>query len=187
LPQQKTGLFMRRALILATAGIGLAGCGSLSIPGLDSLKPTPPSMTLRLESLPAGAEARTSLGPSCRTPCAVSVPQTDNFTVTYTLDRYLPQTVPVRLLEAQSVTGSDGGNTFQEAAFDPSPVYVELQAAAPPRRAKAPPKAAPKRVSAPAPAGATAPAQQPQQPAPAFSSSPFPSPTGGGFQPPPKR
>jgi hypothetical protein len=173
---------MRRAILLGTAGVLLAGCGSMSIPGLDSLKPTPPSMTLQLESLPAGAEARTSLGPSCRTPCAVSVPRTDNFTVTFALDRYLPQTVPVRLVEPQMIQGSEG-STYSEAGFDPSPVYAELQAAPPQKRTKAAPKAQPKRISAPA-AATTAPAPAPaRQPAsssqpfpPASSSSPFPSP-----------
>jgi hypothetical protein len=179
---------MRRAIILATAGLGLAGCGSMSIPGLDALRPTPPSMTLQLESLPPGAEARTSLGPSCRTPCAVSIPRTDNFTVTYTLDRYLPQTVPVRLVEPQFVAdtgGDDGVSTVQEATFDPSPVYVELQAAPPPRRPKAAPKAQPKApprtVTAPPPAPAAAPA--PMRPA---SSSPFPSPAASSPFPSPR-
>lgn len=180
---KKTGHFMRRAIILATAGLGLAGCGSLSFPSLDALKPTPPSMTLQLESLPAGAEARTSLGPSCRTPCAVSVPRTDNFTVTYTLDRYLPQTVPVRLVEGQLLQGSEG-STFTDATFDPSPVYAELQAAPPPRRTKAAPKAPPKRTSsAPAPAAASAPA--PAR-APASSSSPFPPPSSSSPFPSPR-
>jgi hypothetical protein len=173
---------MRCAFILATASLGLAGCGSMSIPGLDALRPTPPSMTLQLESLPSGAEARTSLGPSCRTPCAVAIPRTDNFTVTYTLDRYLPQTVPVRLIEPQILpTGSDDASSVQEATFEPSPVYVELQAAPPPRRPKAVPKAAPKApprsVTAPPPAAAPPPVRQPSSsPFPPPSSSPFPSP-----------
>lgn len=177
---------MRRAIILATAGLALAGCGSMSIPGLDAFKPTPPSMPLQLESLPPGAEARTSLGPSCRTPCAVSVPRTDNFTVTFTLDRYLPQTVPVRFVEPQFLpgTGGDDGaaSPVQEATFDPSPVYVELQAAPPPRRpTRAAPKAPPKRVTAPPPAAAAPPppppARSPSSPfPPPSSSSPFPSP-----------
>jgi hypothetical protein len=169
---KKTGHFMRRAILLGTAGILLAGCGSMSIPGLDSLKPTPPSMTLQLESLPAGAEARTSVGPSCRTPCAVSIPRTDNFTVTFTLDRYLPQTVPVRLVEPQMIQGAEG-SSYTEATFDPSPVYAELQAAPPPKRTKAAPKAQPKRTSTPAAATTAAPAPAPAR-APASSSSPFP-------------
>lgn len=173
---------MRRAIILATAGLGLAGCGSMSVPGLDAFRPTPPSMTLQLESLPPGAEARTSLGPSCRTPCAVSIPRTDNFTVTYTLDRYLPQTVPVRLVEPQILpSGDDGVAGVQEATFDPSPVYVELQAAPPPRRTKAPPKAPPRTVTAPPPAPAAASA--PARPA---GTSPFPSPAASSPFPSPR-
>ncbi len=147
---------MRRAFIVAAAALTLAGCGSL--PSMDFMKSTPPQMTLQLESVPPGAEAKTSLGPTCRTPCAVSVPATPSFTVTYTLDRYQPQTVPVQLVEPQfnqQDAGSDSV-TIPEARFEPSPVYVELQPAAPPARKKGPSKAAPKR--APAPAAAAAPA-----------------------------
>lgn len=176
---------MRRALILAAAGLGLAGCGSLSLPGLDSLTPTPPTMTLNLESLPAGAEARTSLGPSCRTPCSVSVPRTESFSVTFTLDRYLPQTVPVRLLEPSFAGADTEGASVPEPTFDPNPVYAELQLAPPPKRTRS----APKRTSAPpaaAPA-ARAPAPAPvaaPPPAAAPAPSPFPSPVQQRFPPP---
>lgn len=177
---------MRRAIILAAASLGLAGCGSLSVPGLDSLTPTPPSMTLSLESLPAGAEARTSLGPSCRTPCSVSVPRTENFSVTFTLDRYLPQTVPVRLLEPTFAGADTEGASVPEATFDPNPVYAELQLAPPPKRSKAAPKrrsappAATPAAQAPAPASVAAPPPAAAPPA----SSPFPSPVQQRFPPP---
>jgi hypothetical protein len=138
-------------------------------------------MTLQLESVPPGAEAKTSLGPSCRTPCAVSVPQTPSFTVTYTLDRYLPQTVPVQLVEAERSVDPESG-TVMEARFDPSPVYVELQPAPPPPRKRAAPKAAPKRTTPPPQA------QQQSAPPPAAPQSPvqsrFPPPAQSGFPPP---
>lgn len=175
---------MRRAFIVAAAGLTLAGCGSLSLPSIDALAPAPPQMTLQLESVPPGAEAKTSMGPSCRTPCALSIPRTANFTVTYTLDRYLPQTVPVQLIEPQFDPQQDyETTTLPEARFDPSPVYAELQPAPPPPRKRAAPKAAPKRTT-------PSPQAQQQQPAPppAAPQSPvqsrFPPPTQSGFPPP---
>jgi hypothetical protein len=89
---------MRRLIVISLAGIALSGCASMSVPGLDFLTPAPTVATLQLESMPPGAEARTSAGPSCRTPCSVSVPVAP-LTVTFTLDKYQPQTVPVQPMQ----------------------------------------------------------------------------------------
>ena len=62
---------MRRVIAIAVAGYSVAGCSSFS---LDSFKPTPPTVQIQLESTPPGADAVTSLGPACKTPCAVAVP-----------------------------------------------------------------------------------------------------------------
>src|SRR5438046_1256719 len=102
---------MRRVFVVSLAGIALSGCASFSVPGLDFLTPAPPVTTLQLESMPAGAEARTSAGPSCRTPCAVSVPASQPLTVTYTLDRYMPQTVSVQPLQQTVVSPTADGNS----------------------------------------------------------------------------
>src|SRR3978361_458772 len=85
---------MRRAIAMAFTGISLAGCSSFS---LDSFKPTPPLVQVQLESAPPGADATTSLGPACKTPCSVSVPAPDaGFAVTFALPRFQPVTVPVQ-------------------------------------------------------------------------------------------
>ena len=61
---------------------------------MDSFKSTPPLVPIQLESTPPGADATTSLGPGCKTPCTVSVPAPDaGFTVTFNLPRFLPATV----------------------------------------------------------------------------------------------
>jgi len=72
---------MRRVVAIAVAGASLAGCSSFS---LDSFKPAPPMVKVALESTPPGADATTSLGPACKTPCAIDVPAPDaGFSVTF--------------------------------------------------------------------------------------------------------
>jgi hypothetical protein len=119
---------MRRVIAIAVAGTSLAGCSSLS---WDSFKPTPPSIQVQLESNPQGADAKTSLGPGCKTPCSVTVPAPESgFTVTYTLDKFLPATVPV-----QVVHNSGAFNNSPPVVMDPDPVVGELQPAPPPPKA----------------------------------------------------
>jgi hypothetical protein len=118
---------MRRVIVIAVAGASLAGCSSFS---LDSFKPTPPSVQVQLESVPPGAEARTSLGPSCKTPCSVAVPAPDaGFSVTYTLNKFQPATVPVQVIHIPGDFTTPGSTNI-----DPNPVVAELQPAGPPPR-----------------------------------------------------
>src|SRR4030081_611328 len=126
---------MRRVLVIAVAGFGLAGCSSFSTDSLTSFsfKPTPPTVSVQIDSIPSGADARTSPGPGCRTPCSVSVPA-ENFTVTYTLNRYQPLTVPVQVI---NIPGDF--STPASTSIDPNPVVGELQPAGP--AAKDSPKA----------------------------------------------
>src|SRR5450755_4608628 len=143
---------MRRVIVIAVAGASLAGCSSFS---LDSFKPTPPSVQVQLESVPPGAEARTSLGPSCKTPCSVAVPAPDSgFSVAYTLNRFQPATVPVQVIRIPGDFANPASTTL-----DPNPVVAELQPAGPP------PKAARKRILKPKkpkpPKGTAAPAEAP--------------------------
>lgn len=163
---------MRRVIVISLAGIALSGCASFSVPGLDFLTPTPPATTLQLESAPPGADARTSAGPSCRTPCSVSVPVAP-LSVTFTLDRFQPQTVSVQTTQSTVVSSSVDLSTSYVMELDPNPVFAQLAPAAPVKRTtKRPP---PKRVAKRPPAAQAAPAAESSPfPAPA-SSSPFPS------------
>lgn len=119
---------MRRVIVIAAAGIGLAGCSSFS---MDMFKSTPPTVQVQLDSTPQGADAKTSLGPGCRTPCTVSVaPPDSGFSVTYTLDKYEPATVPVTVVHVPADM-----TTPASTNIDPNPVVAELQPAAPPPKA----------------------------------------------------
>jgi hypothetical protein len=152
---------MRRVIVIAVAGISLAGCSSFS---WDAYKAAPPAVQVQLESTPPGADATTSLGPGCKTPCSVSVPAPDSgFSVTYTLNKFQPVTIPVQVVRIPGDFSAPGST-----AIDPNPVVAELQPAAPP------PKAARKRVLKPKPkppATAAAPAGS-ASPAPAATPTP---------------
>src|SRR3954468_10903964 len=119
---------MRRVIVIALSGAALAGCSSFS---LDSLKPAPQVVQLQLESIPSGAEARTSTGQSCKTPCSISVPASDaGFTVTFTLNRHNPETVPVQII---NIPG-DFANPAS-TSVEPNPVIAELRPIGPPPKA----------------------------------------------------
>jgi hypothetical protein len=123
-----TGLIMRRVIAIAVTGLGLAGCSSFS---LDSLRPAPPPVQVQLESVPPGADALTSLGPGCKTPCSVALPAPESgFTVTYTLNKFQPTTIPVQVIRLPG-----DFSTPASVTADPNPVVAELRPAGPPPRA----------------------------------------------------
>jgi len=154
---------MRRVIVIAAAGLGLAGCSSFS---LDAFKSTPPPLQVQLDSSPQGADARTSLGPGCKTPCSVSVtaPESGGFTVSYALNKYQPATVQVNVIRTP-------GDLITAATFatDPNPVVAELQPAGPPpkpmRHAPMKPKKPkpPKTAAAPADSAFPDPATAPSR------------------------
>ena len=163
---------MRRAIAIAAAGLSLAGCSSFS---LDAFKPAPPTLQVQLDSSPQGADALTSVGPGCKTPCSVAVAVPDaGFSVTYSLNRFQPVTVPVQVIHGDITT------------VDPNPVVAELQPAGPPpkaarKRMMKPKKPKPPR-SAPAPAAGSPFPNQEQAPAaaaPPPAAAPAPAPPPG--------
>jgi len=165
---------MRRVIVIAAAGFSLAGCSSFSMG--DYFKSTPPTVQVQLDSTPQGADARTSLGPGCKTPCSVSVQTPDTgFTVTYSLPRFQPVTLPVTV-----VRNPGDFSTAASVNVDPNPVVAELQPAGPPpkppRKRMRPKKPRPPKDAAappppadsafPAPATTAAPAAPPPPPPP---------------------
>jgi hypothetical protein len=146
---------MRHVIAIALAGATLAGCSSLS---MDAFKSTPPTVQLQLDSVPSGAEARTSVGPSCKTPCSVAVtPPDSGFSVTFTLNKFQPATIPVQVIRNPGDFSTPASTTV-----DPNPVLAELQPAGPP------PKAAGKRALKP---------KKPKPPKGTAAGSPFPEPS----------
>jgi hypothetical protein len=122
---------MHRIIAVAITGASLAGCSSFS---LDSLKSAPPMVKVALESAPPGADATTSLGPACKTPCSVDVPAPDaGFSVTFASPRFQPVTVPVQVIRNPGDYASP-----PTTIIEPSPVFAELQPAAPPPKARKP-------------------------------------------------
>src|SRR5262249_11418506 len=85
-----------RVSAVTACGFILAAC-SATMPSLslDFMKSAPQAETLAIESEPPGAEAKTSLGQNCRTPCQLRVQPGSEFSVTLTLSGYQPQTVSV--------------------------------------------------------------------------------------------
>jgi hypothetical protein len=148
---------MYRVIAFVSAGILLAACSAGGeSPSTGQFKnpfaPKPAMETVRFESQPPGAEAKTSTGQSCRTPCALALPAEKPFTVTYTLTGFQPQTENIEL-----VSQGDGTSSLR-----PNPVLVELTAA--PQQKKKPP--AKRRVSAKPKPKPKAQAQQPAAAAP---------------------
>lgn len=153
---------MRRVIMVAVAGAGLAGCSSFS---WDSFKSAPPTVQVALESVPSGAEARTSSGQTCKTPCSVNVPAGEaGFSVTFTLDKFQPATVPVQVINTPGDL-----TTAASTTIDPNPVVAELKPVGPPPK---PVRAKPKKPKPPKTAAAPA-------------ASPFPDPNAP--PPPPAR
>src|ERR1700692_835710 len=120
---------MSRIIAAVACGPPLAAC-SMPLPSFDFFKSGPSTEVLRIESEPPGADARTSQGQTCRTPCELTVPTDAELAVTVQMTGYQPQTMPVR------VDGRGGASRLQ-----PHPVYVELQPAAPVRPVKPAPVA----------------------------------------------
>jgi len=122
---------MRRVIVIAVTGASLAGCSSFS---MDAFKPTPPTVQVQLDSVPPGAEAVTSIGPGCKTPCSVAVqsPDAAGFSVTYTLNKFQPMTIPVQVIRTPADMTNPAATTT-----DPNPVVAELQPAGPPPKAAA--------------------------------------------------
>jgi hypothetical protein len=169
---------MRRAIALVVSCVALSGCGGISsIAGLSNFNM--PSFSVRgagtpvhVTSVPAGAEA--SFGKdSCTTPCTLAAPNgTGTYNVSFKLNGYQPQSVPVRIAvnESSSMQTGDAGSA-PTTVITPDPVMAELQRFAP--AVMKPPAARTKTKSATTAAATSAPASSPPPAAPPTMPSPL--------------
>jgi len=152
-----------RIVALSAFGVTLAGCSSGSVTELfpAMASSTPAKATVQLQSQPAGAEAKTSAGSSCQTPCSLEVAPNGDISVTFSLDGYQPQTVP---LKQAAPTGRVEPGAYPSVALAPNPVFAQLEPIKPAAPVKKKPKQ-PKHVAAAKPRPAAAqPTQQPEAP-----------------------
>lgn len=138
-----------RALGVAICGVALASCGSVPTPSFDAFKPKPTTTLLLIQSTPPGAEARTSLGKTCRTPCTMQIGSSQDFTVSFGLNGYMPQTLTVH----SSMSGG-GFMTAPSPELNPASLFPTLEPVTPPAR--------PQKPSRPRPGPAAAAAGAPQ-------------------------
>jgi hypothetical protein len=125
----------RAAIAAAIAGLGLASCSSWTMPGFDSLKPKPTTTLLLIQSNPAGALAQTSLGQKCKTSCTMQIAKGEDFTVTFTLDGYVPQTLSVH-----STMSKGDWETGPSPILEPGTLFPTLERAKAPAVARKPSK-----------------------------------------------
>jgi len=142
------------------------------LPSIDFFKSSPSTESLRVESEPAGAEAKTAAGQSCKTPCELKIQPGTDQSITLALNGYEPHTVALR---------QEGGDSGKLA---PNPVFVELKSVAPvaakkkktvakkpkPKPTTTAAVATPTTTAAAAPSASTQPTAAPE-PAPALNSS----------------
>ena len=120
---------MLRVIAIVGAGLALAACSSnASWLNFDSLKPKPLMETVQFESTPPGAEVKLSNGQTCRTPCALAVPQPEKtgLSASFALNGYQPATEQIEL-----VSQGDGTSKLR-----PNPVTAQLAAVPPPKTKK---------------------------------------------------
>ena len=109
-----------RVMLIGVCGLTLAGCASY-LPSISGFfQSSPKTEQLRIESDPEGAEAKSSEGTTCQTPCELSVPSGSDFSITMSMVGYQTLTVPIG----------------PESSGRPNPVFAKLQPLAPPQPAR---------------------------------------------------
>jgi hypothetical protein len=93
---------MRVALVLV-ACLCLCDCATI-VRGTTS--------TVGFDSVPSGAEVRTSLGPGCVTPCSLVISKKDEFIATFTKPGYAPEQVEVKHEVSQAGAGATTANVL---------------------------------------------------------------------------
>ena len=162
---------MSRVIAVTACGLFLSACSSwmpsFDMPSLGGGAPAPAS--LAVESDPPGAQASAPGSTACVTPCRLNVAATGPFSVNVALDGYVPQSVPVRIVQPDDPRLGSADSGGSGPRLDPNPVYVELE------RAPAPvaPRKKGKAAKHPATAANQAPAATQPMSAPTTASAPM--------------
>jgi hypothetical protein len=114
---------MRGLCSIGVVALGVGGCAMIA---------GPPTTQIQINSEPPGAVAQLPNGQSCTTPCGLTVPRNEAFSVTFSKEGFQEQTVEVRPQTRSS--GSLFGSP--ETELTPNPVYAKLEPASPPRRSR---------------------------------------------------
>ena len=104
-------------VVAAVVGVSLTGCSS----AVSSNSSAEQLQALKFESDPPGAEIHTPTNQTCKTPCELSVPTSEQLVI-ITKSNYQPQTVQVTL-------GPQPDHSFWEnppPTLAPNPVHVVL-------------------------------------------------------------
>ena len=139
---------MFKLLVCIAAGLAVSGCATVTRGTTDQVQIT---------SEPSGADVRTSMGPTCVTPCTLQVSRKDEFTVTVSKAGFVEENVPVKTQIAGSGAAGFAGNVllggligmgadaYTGATLEhvPNPVSVTLRPLPPPS-APTPTRTAPK-------------------------------------------
>jgi len=177
---------MRRAIALVLSCAALSGCGGLPImPSVKMPSFNAPGTPVHVTSIPIGAEASFGRdGQSCTTPCTLSGPNgTGTYNVSFKLNGYQPQSVPVRIAvnESSSMQSGDAG-IAPTTVITPDPVTAELEPFAPAVMKPPAARTNAKRAAKTATTSASPPASSPPPPATPPPASP-PGTTPAGIQP----
>src|SRR5437870_10287236 len=100
---------MCRVIAVVACGLSIAACSVM--PSLNFFKRSESTEALRFESAPPGAEVKTSSGQTCRTPCELTVQANTEFTATFELKGYQPQTISIR---PEIVAGAHAGRLSRQ-------------------------------------------------------------------------
>jgi hypothetical protein len=119
------------------------------MPSFDAFKSKPTTTLLLIQSTPPGAEARTSLGKTCHTPCTMQIGSGEDFTVSFSLNGYMPQALTVH-----STMSGGGFTTAPSPVLNPASLFATLEPVAPQANPRKPSR------PRPGPAAAAAGAQQ---------------------------
>ena len=128
---------MIRVFVSVVAGLALSGCATITRGTTDQLQ---------IVSDPSGADVRTSMGPTCITPCTLQVSRKDEFTVIISKPGFIEEQVPVKTQIAGNGAAGFAGNVliggiigmgadaYTGATLEhvPNPVSITLRPVAPP-------------------------------------------------------